>query len=1158
MKRTTRPWLVLGLTLLLCGTVPLTVGCGGGSSGGTAVVGGGGGGPVPPPPVSNDPAFAGVKSVAVAGPSAVQLRWDAATDDVSPGSAISYRVYAAATSGAQNFAAPLLTTAAGATSVVVTTGLAAGTPTFYVVRAVDEAGNEDDNTVELAALPLASANVFYVESGAGGTGTLADPFSTVQEGVNAAEAAGGGIVLVAGGTYNEKVNVTVGGVSAVGIFGGFPSWATLLGADQATILAARDPGANLTTLSGDGLPFAPPEGLVQVLNGGEPTFLDGFTVTESGDDGLRGVDVMLQVSGNRFTDGAGANVTDTGVDLDTSAVTTRNEVALVGNEFDSMPHGVEFGGTTPTFSFRGNHLHDLGDFGVASGTALPVLDTASVVVPTAGTATLTFERNRFVNTDDGVLLDFEPEVPASAGNLALTIIHNDMRFFDGSDCLQVHDLGFFGQGGTGSLTVRDNYLRGASDDLLEVDYLESDTDQVPDGALAVTFAENWVVHGNGSGLDVESFSAAAGQTSTFLVEDCTFANFESDALEVDREYNGTAGAYDGATLAVTVRNNQFFNGDDNVDLDVDAPPSGSVTLDVLSNQFQEGNYGVLVEVDSDEFCGVPAAGTPTAVRKVRILENRGFCGDDDALNLDVAPSGAGGASLLVANNHLSAGDDNALDMEIDRNPGSEGNILVVVANNWFNNSYDDAMEIDNFTDDAEEVDLYIGNVSALGSFENEASTLDVRANTLMTLAASALGQNDVDSSDALRLETFQEIFGDLTIRNSVFAYAAGDGIEIPFAFYPQLVNNVVYENSQDGGSTTEYGINASGSTAFSQVYLVNSIVTRNPVDLATNSLIRGVFSLIGQGGQFLGFGSLSADPQFLGAQDLQDFNAFFRLGAASPARDAGNPAAAFNDPDGSRNDMGAFGGPGAGSVGYQAAVTTTPLVALGLRPFTDLYTGQALLAPGVPVTVVFTEDVSAATVSNATLPFLVNGAAVAGAYAVAGHRVTFTPTAPFAAGAIVTVEARTGLQSTDGSALAFPWQQAFAVEPAATAEVEGNNTPATAQALAATPFRIAGNGGAGDLLDYYSFTATAGQRLTATVLAQRSGISAGNFRLTLLGPDGTTVLTTDNDSFGVLNSGSRLDPFNEFSLPADGTYYLLVEEEAGAGPFDYQLEGWLR
>lgn len=58
-----------------------------------------------------------------------------------------------------------------------------------------------------------------------------------------------------------------------------------------------------------------------------------------------------------------------------------------------------------------------------------------------------------------------------------------------------------------------------------------------------------------------------------------------------------------------------------------------------------------------------------------------------------------------------------------------------------------------------------------------------------------------------------------------------------------------------------------------------------------------------------GPGDLSVDPQFeehaVGA---------YRLSTRSQARDAGDPAPQFNDADGSRNDMGAFGGPGAETV----------------------------------------------------------------------------------------------------------------------------------------------------------------------------------------------------------------------------------------------------
>jgi parallel beta-helix repeat protein len=53
-----------------------------------------------------------------------------------------------------------------------------------------------------------------------------------------------------------------------------------------------------------------------------------------------------------------------------------------------------------------------------------------------------------------------------------------------------------------------------------------------------------------------------------------------------------------------------------------------------------------------------------------------------------------------------------------------------------------------------------------------------------------------------------------------------------------------------------------------------------------------------------GTGNIQLDPLFVGAG-----HADYRLQAGSPAIDAGNPAPAFNDMDGSRNDMGAYGGP---------------------------------------------------------------------------------------------------------------------------------------------------------------------------------------------------------------------------------------------------------
>ena len=57
-------------------------------------------------------------------------------------------------------------------------------------------------------------------------------------------------------------------------------------------------------------------------------------------------------------------------------------------------------------------------------------------------------------------------------------------------------------------------------------------------------------------------------------------------------------------------------------------------------------------------------------------------------------------------------------------------------------------------------------------------------------------------------------------------------------------------------------------------------------------------------------GNISADPLFVNFTDDDDSSDDdLHLDGGSPAVDAGSPASAFNDADGSQNDMGAYGGP---------------------------------------------------------------------------------------------------------------------------------------------------------------------------------------------------------------------------------------------------------
>jgi hypothetical protein len=97
------------------------------------------------------PSFGGVTSVSPVSGSALQVTWDAAADGITKKEKLIYRVYASATPSGQNFKAPIATTPAGVTHININ-GLAPADSTWYVVvRAVNEAGQEDTNTVEKSA-----------------------------------------------------------------------------------------------------------------------------------------------------------------------------------------------------------------------------------------------------------------------------------------------------------------------------------------------------------------------------------------------------------------------------------------------------------------------------------------------------------------------------------------------------------------------------------------------------------------------------------------------------------------------------------------------------------------------------------------------------------------------------------------------------------------------------------------------------------------------------------------------------------------------------------------------------------------------------------------------------------------------------------------------
>ncbi len=130
--------------MLLGGAVCAVAGCGSSSGGG----GSGASGNTDTVP----PTFAGLSTATVAGDGSIALAWDPASDNDTKPTSIAYAVYVANAPGGEDFSTPYSYTPAGASGAALS-NITPGQPYYWVVRAVDQAGNEDSNTVEKVASP---------------------------------------------------------------------------------------------------------------------------------------------------------------------------------------------------------------------------------------------------------------------------------------------------------------------------------------------------------------------------------------------------------------------------------------------------------------------------------------------------------------------------------------------------------------------------------------------------------------------------------------------------------------------------------------------------------------------------------------------------------------------------------------------------------------------------------------------------------------------------------------------------------------------------------------------------------------------------------------------------------------------------------------------
>ena len=121
---------------------------------------------IPTTPTDNtSPIFSGLENAINSGiGGTVSLNWSSANEidtvesNTDPSLPITYNVYVSNTSGGQNFSLPSNSTQNLNYSV---TNLTDKQTYFFIVRAEDSAGNEDNNTVELSAMPTSPFTIIY-------------------------------------------------------------------------------------------------------------------------------------------------------------------------------------------------------------------------------------------------------------------------------------------------------------------------------------------------------------------------------------------------------------------------------------------------------------------------------------------------------------------------------------------------------------------------------------------------------------------------------------------------------------------------------------------------------------------------------------------------------------------------------------------------------------------------------------------------------------------------------------------------------------------------------------------------------------------------------------------------------------------------------------
>ncbi len=150
-------------------------------------------------------------------------------------------------------------------------------------------------------------------------------------------------------------------------------------------------------------------------------------------------------------------------------------------------------------------------------------------------------------------------------------------------------------------------------------------------------------------------------------------------------------------------------------------------------------------------------------------------------------------------------------------------------------------------------------------------------------------------------------FSDPVISNNIIVNNSGSFAGV-FVFQndsaPLIINNTIANNLSNSGLILLEG---------GYPELMNNIIV-NSGDIFTVYSGEPVVTYCNLTGGFPGEGNINEDPLFVNPSlgngpEFSGMDADWSLSINSPSINAGNPESIYNDPDGSRNDMGAFGGP---------------------------------------------------------------------------------------------------------------------------------------------------------------------------------------------------------------------------------------------------------